>query len=112
MFKPAKLNSEWVRPIDPNSQPLFCVNCLEDTARWILGTPENSDAWCAYCVLYNTEWGRGNAESIDGLIKAVEENMGRKISGGDDRVYRIEAHRIIGAIVASSRLYESARNKK
>lgn len=112
MFKPAILDTEWIRPIDPQSETLCCVSCLGDSARWILGRPDSCDAWCAHCVLYKTEWGRENAESIGGLVEAVEESIGKKISSKDGRVISSEAHRILGAIAASSRLYSSSRKRQ
>lgn len=110
MLKPVNIDPEWVRPTDPQSEDRICISCLTKSARWIVGTPENSDSWCAHCVLYKTEWGKSNGPRISDLVAAVEENMGRKISANGE-VNVAEAHRILGAIVASARLRKVSKRR-
>jgi hypothetical protein len=102
MFKPARIDTEWIRTIDPGLEARECILCLKKDARWIVGTPETAEAWCSYCFLYETDWGRRNATSIAGLIQAVEKDTRQTISA-DGRVLPEHAHRILGAIVTGSR---------
>ena len=100
MRSPVLIDAKWVRP-SSDGAPEICSKCLEKTARWAIGKPPNSYLCCAHCFLYETPWGKENAEHIALLIIEVEASMGRSISDGGV-VRKEEADRILSSIVAVS----------
>lgn len=101
MKSPVLINSKWVKPTGSDVEPMFCSKCLGKTARWAIGRPPNNYFCCAHCFLYETPWGKENADRITVLVLEVETSMGRSISE-QGVVLPGEADRILSSIVAIS----------
>lgn len=102
MFAPAKIDIDWIRMIDAKSSAKFCVSCLQEEARWIVGTPATAEPWCGYCFLNKTKWGTDNQPGIVGLAEEYGHQSGEQ-TVIDGIVVRKCADRILGAIVSGSR---------
>ncbi len=78
-----------------------CVNCHE-SARWDLRLLGSIESWCAGCILYKTEWGRGVASELAILVSKVEEQMSSKLTMDNGQLSVEGADRIMMSIVLIS----------
>lgn len=112
MFKPAKIDSNLIRPL-PEGYASKCVKCLNEEAKWIVGTLENADVWCSYCFLNTTEWSKNNREGILGLAKELKQDYNILALTEDGlNVSREASDRILGAIISGSRTMLMLRKNK
>lgn len=79
-----------------------CVSCLQTEGKWLVSVAESIDRWCAYCFLYETEWGRQHSDGIHDLVMKVETSLMRQITGPTGQLVMDECDRILSAIVLSS----------
>jgi len=85
-----------------------CSECDKPQSVWKLTrSPVELPFICSLCLLYKSRWGEDNAESISGLIQAVEGKLGKLFDRDESRwLLRPEdADRIMFAIVATNRAF-------
>lgn len=92
-----------VCPMAMVDQSPFCMVCVKNEARWVVGLTPNDYVSCAECFLYESPWGKSHALEIMQLVEATEFEMGVAISSAG-RLRPEHADRILASIVLTSRV--------
>lgn len=100
-MKAVSIDPDLIRPIPSEDDSFVCVSCLLESARWVVGTKESCEPWCASCFLYITEWGKSQAREIDELAVAYENTTGKSVREGGKIVFA-ECDRILFGIVMAA----------
>lgn len=114
-MKPISMDPGSVRPrADTETMP--CTTCHRSTARWYVLKSRDPDLWlsmCARCWLYESDWGKGQADEIASLVAAVETRMGKPFQHGEDGklTHVDDADRILSSIAVTARIFHVADRK-
>jgi len=108
MKRPVIVDAEWIRPLTSSDETLHCAKCLQPGARWLVGRHPNTSVWCAHCFLYDTDWGKKEAQSISELVEEVGQQG--HLATRDGKVARDDADRILSAIVMVSKMVKARQS--
>lgn len=89
-----------IAPIVQQNQLRNCEYCRrERIAKWTIKLSERPEFWCSKCFLYETAWGKDNAESRESIIALVETEMKQSLRGDDGKLTDDGADRILVSAV-------------
>lgn len=107
MKRPLLLTFATVRPIgNDREESLYCMGCLENEGKWLVGVQPNDYVSCAYCFLYASPWGKKHSREIEDLVLDTEQEMKMCISDGG-KVGPENADRILASIVLVTMMVKS-----
>lgn len=88
-----------VRPLPGAMLGAGCSICEKQQSKWEVVAEQQPV--CAFCLLYQTEWGINNARNIEALISATELQMNTLFKKRDDNKLLVidDADRIIYGVI-------------
>jgi hypothetical protein len=106
--EPLIIDTRYLRPLPKAMWGAVCVNCDKAQSMWEMGPPEEPNAVCSLCFLYQSQWGEKRVDDIHAMVRDVETHCKETFLRDQDGHTLISAkdgNKILGALAMTSRMF-------